>query len=64
MKKWNAVGFDADMYDQLPPDTELRVRIDGEKVYSIIKKDADDIKMVGEFSDFGRQYFIKLEAFK
>lgn len=63
MRKFHAFGLDADMFDELPPGTEIRVRLDRKDVYTITKEKADEIKIVGEFSDFGRQIFIKIEAF-
>lgn len=63
MERWNAIGFDADMFNALPDNTEIRVRVDKKDVYAISKEDAQDVKIVNTFEEYGKQYFVKLEAF-
>ena len=62
-KKTNSIGLDADMIDEAPEETEIRVRIDKEKVYKITKKELMEHKTTAEFSDYGRQYFVPITKF-
>lgn len=64
MKKYNALGFSKAVWDELPKETEIRIKDEEDgRVYTVSYEDADLVKIADQAEGYELQYFIPLDIF-